>query len=105
MRTLFVPIAAVLLIAVSVTPEAAPEQSAPTPAPSIGPSSRALLDRYCLACHNDKLRTAGLTLEKVDLEQVGPSAEVWEKVLRKLRAGAMPPAGRPRPAPAERAQF
>ena len=58
---------------------------------------RAVLDRYCLTCHNDRLRTAGLTLDAMDVEQVGEHAEAWEKVVRKLRARAMPPAGRPRP--------
>ncbi len=60
-------------------------------------SHRALLDRYCVTCHNERLRTAGLTLDTVDVANVVGEAEVWEKVVRKLRAGAMPPGGRPRP--------
>ena len=74
--------------------------------------SRELLDRYCVACHNERvvrgrggaasplaaqLRAVGLTLDTLDLSSVGRDAETWEKVVRKLRAGAMPPAGRPRP--------
>ena len=59
--------------------------------------SRALLDRYCVTCHNERLKTAGLTLDDVDVSQVRAHAEVLEKVVRKLRAGQMPPAGRPRP--------
>ncbi len=59
--------------------------------------SRALLDRYCVTCHNERLQTAGLTLDSVDLNRVDVHAEVLEKVVRKLRAGQMPPAGRPRP--------
>ncbi len=58
---------------------------------------RALLDRYCVTCHNDALRTAGLALDGLDLDRVGDHADVWEKVVGKLRAGMMPPAGRPRP--------
>ena len=58
---------------------------------------RDLLDRYCVACHNERLRTAGLLLDRLDIEQVGANAEVLEKVVRKLRGGQMPPAGRPRP--------
>ncbi len=58
---------------------------------------RALLDRYCVACHNDRTRTAGLTLDTMDLSRVGGDAAVWEHVVRRLRSGAMPPAGRPRP--------
>ena len=59
-----------------------------------------MLDRYCVTCHNERLRTGGLTLEKIDLARVPDEGEVWEKVIRKLRTGAMPPAGMPRPAQA-----
>ncbi|MBM63883.1 MAG: hypothetical protein CL484_13130 [Acidobacteria bacterium] len=58
---------------------------------------RALLDRYCVSCHNGRTRTAGLTLDSMDLAKIEDGAAVWEHVLRRLRAGAMPPAGRPRP--------
>jgi cytochrome c551/c552 len=58
---------------------------------------RALLDQYCVTCHNQKLKTGGLELDKLDLGSVGNDAEVWEKVTRKLRAGMMPPAGAGRP--------
>ena len=68
--------------------------SAPT---ETGAAHRALLDRYCVTCHNDRLQTAGLALDTLDLNHIDDSAEIWEKVVRKLRAGAMPPAGRPRP--------
>ena len=60
-------------------------------------ADRALIERYCLTCHSDSMRTAGLALESLDVNQVGPHAETWEKVLRKVRAGQMPPVGRPRP--------
>ena len=56
-----------------------------------------MLDRYCVTCHNDRLRTGGLSLEQIDVARVADRAEVWEKVVRKLRTGAMPPAGMPRP--------
>src|ERR1700732_1931596 len=58
---------------------------------------RALLDQYCAGCHNQKLKTAGLMLDQTDPAHVGESAEVWEKVVRKLRSGMMPPLGLPRP--------
>src|SRR5262245_56533789 len=51
---------------------------------------RALIDRYCVSCHSDRVKTAGLTLEKRDLGRVPEDAEVWEKALRKLRGGMMP---------------
>ena len=59
--------------------------------------SRELLDRYCVTCHNARLQTAGLALDRVDLAQVAVNAEVLEKVVHKLRSGQMPPEGRPRP--------
>jgi mono/diheme cytochrome c family protein len=59
---------------------------------------RALIDRYCVTCHSDRVKTASLTLEKRDLSRVPEDAEVWEKALRKLRGGMMPPQGMPRPA-------
>jgi Protein of unknown function (DUF1587)/Planctomycete cytochrome C len=61
------------------------------------PSQRAVLDKYCVTCHNQKLKTAGLMLDTLDLRSVGEHVEQWEKVVRKLRAGMMPPAGMPRP--------
>lgn len=64
--------------------------------PSV-PGPRATLDRYCVTCHNQRGKIAGLTLDTMSLAEVGHEAEVWEKVVRKLRAGVMPPAGRPRP--------
>jgi len=73
-----------------------PRQASDKAAPSTS-SQRALLDRYCVGCHNDRLKTAGLALDRVDLSRVADDAEVWEKVVRKLRGGLMPPAARPRP--------
>ncbi len=60
-------------------------------------AQRALLDRYCVSCHNERLKTANLLLDKIDLGRVSADVEIWERVLRKLRAAAMPPAGVPRP--------
>ena len=57
----------------------------------------AVLSRYCITCHNQNLQTAGLMLDAMDLDNVPEGAEVWEKVIRKLRARQMPPAGMPRP--------
>ena len=62
---------------------------------------RALLDRYCVTCHNERLRTADLALDTLDVERVGDAAATWEHVARRLRAGEMPPAGRRRPDAAE----
>ena len=61
------------------------------------PPPRAVFDKYCVGCHNQRVKTAGLALDVLDPAQVTEHAEAWEKVVRKLRTGAMPPAGRPRP--------
>jgi hypothetical protein len=70
-------------------------------APGSGPAQRATLDRYCVVCHNDKIKTANLSLQNLDLAGAGEHAELWEKVVRKLRAGLMPPPGVRRPPLAE----
>jgi hypothetical protein len=65
---------------------------------SVEPSPpRAVLDQYCISCHNQRLKTAGLALDTIDIADPAARPEVWEKVVAKLRAGSMPPAGRPRP--------
>src|SRR6266446_2374882 len=61
------------------------------------PAPRAVLDQYCVTCHNERAKTAGLMLDKIDPARVSANAEAWEKVVRKLRAGMMPPQGLPRP--------
>src|SRR6185437_4692625 len=60
-------------------------------------AQRKLLDQYCVVCHNQRLKTANLTLDKMDIDRIGEGAEVWEKVVRKIHGGTMPPAGMPRP--------
>jgi mono/diheme cytochrome c family protein len=76
---------------------AAPPQQSSAPSPS---SHRALLDQYCVSCHNQRAKTAGLTFDTMNLANVAQDAAVWEKAVRKLRGGMMPPPGVRRPAPA-----
>jgi hypothetical protein len=64
-------------------------------------TTTALLDKYCVTCHNDRAKTGGLTLEKIDVADIPAHAETWEKVIRKLQVGAMPPSGMPKPTPAD----
>ena len=85
--------------------QAAPQQPPASAATAAVSPERALLDRYCVTCHNERLRTANLTLDAMDVTNVAADAEVWEKVVRKLRAGAMPPRPRPRPDPATYDRF
>jgi mono/diheme cytochrome c family protein len=60
-------------------------------------ATQALVDQYCITCHNQRLRTAGLALDTLDPAHPGATPEVWERVIGKLRAQSMPPPGRPRP--------
>jgi hypothetical protein len=71
----------------------APEVRTQTP----GADARPVLNQYCFTCHNDRLKTGGLSLERMDLDKVGDVPDVWEKVVRRLRTGAMPPPSSRRP--------
>ena len=96
----------VLVVASMATPSgqvAAPAQRPVSVSTASGSTDqpRALLDKYCVTCHNDRLKTANLSLQGLDLAKVGEHADLWEKVVRKLRAGVMPPPDMPRPSLAE----
>jgi len=56
-----------------------------------------MLDQYCVACHNQRVKTAEVAFDNADLTKVGDHAELWEKAIRKLKAGMMPPPGARRP--------
>jgi hypothetical protein len=73
-------------------------QAARNPQPAAG-EQRAFLDRYCVNCHNGDDNVAELKLDKINLTRIADSAETWEKVVRKLRTGMMPPvsSGSPKP--------
>jgi len=81
------------LLAATLIMGAAPAVSTQTTAAD----SRAVLTQYCFGCHDDRLKTGGLSLERMDLTSIGESPDVWEKVVRRLRTGAMPPAPSRRP--------
>jgi mono/diheme cytochrome c family protein len=86
-------------------PEAAsPGQTPVRPAAQVSAvaAHRSAIDTYCVTCHNQRLKTGGLALDQLDLSRVPDDAALWERVIRKLRTGAMPPAGMPRPDPATR---
>src|SRR5580692_4344094 len=59
--------------------------------------ARELTNKYCVSCHNEKLKTAGLALDRIDADNPYNSQETWEKVIVKLRSRAMPPPKLPRP--------
>ncbi|HEY7337156.1 MAG TPA: DUF1592 domain-containing protein [Bryobacteraceae bacterium] len=76
--------------------QAGGQQRSPEPS-ALTTQPQALMNQYCVTCHNEKLKTGGLELDKLDLDHVAANAETWEKVVRKLRAGMMPPSGARRP--------
>jgi hypothetical protein len=76
----------------------------PSPVPPASPAAdspsallRSTVSTYCVGCHNQRLRTAEIALDGLDVTTPATNAEVWERVIRKLRAGSMPPGGRARP--------
>src|SRR5579884_4097790 len=78
-----------LILWASCALAAAPPSAAAPATPAHNPSEyRPMLDKYCVGCHNQRLKTAGLMLDKADLTNVPQGGEVWEKVIRKLRGGS-----------------
>src|SRR5262245_38618590 len=77
--------------------QGAPATLAATGAPRDAATQNGLLDKYCVSCHNPRVNAGNLKLDAMNLSAVPEGAEVWERVIRKVRAGTMPPAGRPRP--------
>jgi len=72
-------------------------RQAPAPSATLGDDTRSTVATYCVTCHNERARTGGLALDDPALADVAAHADVWERVVRKVRAGMMPPAGMPRP--------
>ena len=80
----------------------AQQSSVSAAGPSPTSSQRQFLDRYCATCHNEHLKSGSLSLVRVDLSRLGAQPELWEKVVRKLRTGMMPPPNVPQPPGADR---
>src|SRR5687768_11122916 len=78
--------------------QARPDQaSVAPPEPAQSAEHQALLKKYCVSCHNEKLKAGEFVISTLDVNNVGAHGERWERVVRKLSARAMPPVGRPRP--------
>ena len=90
-----------------VVPRAAEPQAAPAAVPAASSPSivAATVKDYCAACHNEGTKTGGLVLTNLDPANIPADAEVWEKVIRKVRTGMMPPFGVRHPDPTTRATF
>src|SRR5436190_21772288 len=103
MRYMFVATALILVLLVSSaaspqapqTPRAAQTAAVPQAVP-VG-QYRALLDQYCVGCHNQRAKTANLMFDTMDIADVAKHGDVWEKAIRKLRGGLMPPPGSRQP--------
>src|SRR2546430_595788 len=94
-------IVAALAGGAGVAPQAAP-RSAAAPTTHAGPppstvDTKAVGDKYCVTCHNERLKRGNLVLEHLDPNAPGDQTETWEKVVKKLHSGVMPPPGAPRP--------
>jgi mono/diheme cytochrome c family protein len=105
MRIAAFAVAVALWCAAAVlTAQDAGVRPAATPSPAAAPATpagqKALVDQYCATCHNARVKSGGLALDGLDLSRLPEHADVWEKVVRKVRAGVMPPQGVRRPDPA-----
>jgi mono/diheme cytochrome c family protein len=85
-----------LVLAVAAARPVAQAPPAP-PAGTAAASSAAVLKQYCATCHSERLKSGGLVIDPSEVTNVGPGADRWEKVVRKLRTQSMPPPGAPRP--------
>ena len=100
LRTLLAASVCIAWVSPTATPRLGSGQARQTPSARPAASAtpaRELVTTYCIRCHNEKLTTGNLSLEKADAEQVFNSTEIWEKVIVKLRSRAMPPPGNRRP--------
>src|SRR6186713_1700163 len=86
--------AAALVAALATAPNASPRPGA---APEPAADAASVLNQYCATCHSDKLKTAGFSIEGLSPAKVRDNPAAWEKIVRKLRTGTMPPPSSPRP--------
>src|SRR5918999_6560429 len=97
-RILLVAVGCFIVVLASVfTPASQTALARQAESPDAVAANKATVQKYCVGCHNEKVKSGGLTLSTLDLARAPEHPEVWEQVIRKVRTGAMPPAGRPRP--------
>jgi hypothetical protein len=92
---LFIVLLAVIVR--SASPSADAQQPPAAAVPPAASTEAAFLTQYCIGCHNERAKIGGLALDTLDVSRVGPAAETWEKVVKKIRTGMMPPSGARRP--------
>ncbi len=103
LRASLAGIAATLFLSVPLRMAPQQSDSASAARSAATSSQRQFLDRYCVTCHNERLKTGGLSLERLDVSRPGTQPDVWEKVVRKLHTGVMPPPNMPQPPEGDRA--
>src|SRR5690349_23158176 len=103
-RSVPLPAAGLAVMAALIAFSSAPAQ-APASSTQSSPTGQALVNKYCVMCHNQKAKVAGVVLEGIDFSHPGEHAAILEKALRKVRTGEMPPPGLPHPDDAARKQF
>jgi mono/diheme cytochrome c family protein len=94
-RTSFAAAALLFVAGLAQVETQSPAPVSRRPQPSTG--AQAVVDRYCVTCHNPRMRAGGLTLDALDVSDAHRDPQTWEKVVRKVRTGMMPPSGAPRP--------
>ena len=83
------------VVAALTSVQTSAQQTRPVSTLETSQTLRAVLDGYCISCHNQRLRTAGLAFDSFDVTKPHANPDVWERVIAKLRAGSMPPPGPP----------
>jgi len=89
----------ILVIALAGAARAGQPVASPALTPPRAAETAAVVNQYCVTCHNERLMTANFAIDHLNPEKVQQDPAMWEKVVRKLRTGTMPPPGSPRPAP------
>jgi mono/diheme cytochrome c family protein len=89
--------AAALLVFVGLTKVETQNSSSKGPAAQAAPGAQGVVERYCVTCHNPRMKAGGLVLDGLPVSSAAGEPQTWEKVIRKVRTGMMPPAGAPRP--------
>src|ERR687891_179675 len=97
MKRMLIVAASCFIVAAALDAQDRPASVADRPSTDVVAANKATVQKYCVGCHNEKVKSGGLTLSTLDLARAPEHAEVWEHVIRKVRTGAMPPVGRPRP--------
>jgi hypothetical protein len=92
---LFIVLLTVIVRSASTSADA--QQAPATAAPAAASAEATFLNQYCIGCHNQRAKIGGLALDTLDVSRVGPASETWEKVVKKIRTGMMPPSGAKRP--------